>query len=132
MLGVVLDLLRFLCAGPPGVSGEENQCSVSGAVFAAHLDVLMMRAGEKGISALTFRIPVWGGGQWLHSNSSSVCHGMCVHQQALRDPQGSAPGSWISGKCSCPSYLSPDFPVIGWETEPLGNPGLSGRQLGEI
>lgn len=51
VLGVVSDPLRFLRAGPPGVSGEEKQCSVSGAVFAAHLDVLMMWAGEKGIRA---------------------------------------------------------------------------------
>lgn len=33
VLGVVLDALRFLWARPPGVSGEENQCSVPGAVF---------------------------------------------------------------------------------------------------
>lgn len=43
VLGVVSDPLRFLHAGSPGVSGEKNQCSVSGAVFAAHLDVLMKR-----------------------------------------------------------------------------------------
>lgn len=75
----------------------------AGAVFAAHLDVSVMWAAGKGISALTFStaLCVWGGGQWLLSSASSVC----AHQQALGHPQGSAPGSWSSGKHSSSSSL---------------------------